>query len=93
MTADDKLTAFFTTQEPPAYDAQFMLRSLTAFQRREMMHQLSLVALVGVLTERTLVEAATEAEPGFAAGGKAAVRSLSPDQCLACIARPPGAWT
>jgi hypothetical protein len=50
MTADDKLAAFFATQEPPAYDAQFILRSLAAFQRRELMHQLSLVALVGVLT-------------------------------------------
>lgn len=50
MTADDKLSAFFATQEPPAYDAQFVMRSLAAFQRRERMHQLGLVALVGVVT-------------------------------------------
>ena len=50
MTADDKLSAFFAIQEPPAYDAQFVARSLAAFQRREMVHQLSLVALVGVVT-------------------------------------------
>ena len=50
MTADEKLTAFFATQEPPAYDAQFIAASLAAFQRREIVHQLSLVALVGLVT-------------------------------------------
>jgi len=50
MTADDKLSAFFAAQEPPGYDAQFLARSLVAFQRREMVHQLSLVALVGLVT-------------------------------------------
>lgn len=50
MTADDKLAAFFASQEPPAYDAQFLARAIAAFQRREIVHQLSLVALVGVVT-------------------------------------------
>ena len=50
MTADDKLAAFFASQEPPAYDARFIAASLAAFQRREMIHQLSLVALVGAVT-------------------------------------------
>ena len=50
MTADDKLAAFFVSQEPPTYDARFIAASLAAFQRREMIYQLSLVALVGALT-------------------------------------------
>jgi hypothetical protein len=50
MNADDKLAAFFANQEPRAYDAHFIARSLAVFQRRWMLHQLSLVALVGVVT-------------------------------------------
>jgi hypothetical protein len=50
MTDDDKLAAFFATQEPPAYDAGFVAASLAAFQRRQTIHDLSLVALVGVVT-------------------------------------------
>ncbi|MFT3726396.1 MAG: hypothetical protein QM759_01020 [Terricaulis sp.] len=50
MTADDKLAAFFALQEPPAFDARFMLRTLEAFQKREARKDQLMVALVGVVT-------------------------------------------
>jgi len=50
MTADDKLAAFFATQEPPAYDAAFMLRALDTFQRREARKDWFMLGLVGVVT-------------------------------------------
>ena len=50
MTADDKLSAFFALQEPPAYDARFIVRTLEAFQQRETRKDRLMIALVGVVT-------------------------------------------
>lgn len=49
-SADDKLAAFFATQEPPAYDARFVVRTLEAYQRREARKDQLMIALVGVVT-------------------------------------------
>jgi hypothetical protein len=50
MTADEKLAAFFATQEPPAYDARFIADALAAFQRREARKDWLMLVLVGVVT-------------------------------------------
>jgi uncharacterized protein YacL len=49
-SANDKLSAFFATQEPPAYDARFIVRTLEAFQRREARKDKLMIALVGMVT-------------------------------------------
>jgi hypothetical protein len=49
-TADDKLAAFFASQEPPAFDTRFMVRTLEAFQRREARKDQLMIALVGLVT-------------------------------------------
>ena len=48
--ADDKLAAFFATQEPPAFDARFIADTLAAFQHRETRKDWLMIALVGIVT-------------------------------------------
>jgi len=48
--AEDKLAAFFASQEPSAIDVKFLASALEAFKRRQARKDWLLVGLVGVVT-------------------------------------------